>query len=603
MSTVLYIPVFKMACNYSVSFGRRWSIIEHLLLVEVSRKRRTLDELCLLATLPPRLVIEALGNLLRAGWIEVRSSDDAIVFRATPSGKRRADETALPVQVHSAIKWASFCVDRVTGAWLRTDDLDIVYASDLPQDARVLTPTLQSFESRDLPRDLLYLRQDEALDPSEPRFRTPSRPYARVSVAFGVVEGLPGYAPLDLRAKLLEEALDDELIPPPAATAAELMSASLDFKDTLAPDDFIVGGPEHRELIEAALDRAQSSVIIHSCFLHPAVVESLLPAFERAARRKVRVELLWGLVYDPENLEQRRAITDSERALSNLPAALRSRVQLSSISSRSHAKAIIYDERPEGGWKAIVGSCNFLSSWYDALDVSVRIHNPELISQLLGRLISTQQPASGDWPPMTVRLNRIWDQVKKSVPKWTSEGSFNLRLVADTEHHVCVTDARDLAIGSPDAVRLTVACDLFGLSAETSVLTPMTTAAAAGNPVELLFQRPSKFLQEQGRRPEPENAETRGLKLTEVPKLHGKVLLAGPDTVVVTSFNWMSTALDGIRSRNAEFGIRVRAPGVADRLRERLGEIAPQFSAPLEVLPVQDDWLSPDRRSRPTEPS
>lgn len=599
MSATFYVPVFKMACSYSVSFGRRWSIVEHLLLVEVSRQRRTLEQLCTLARLPPRLVIEALGNLLRAGWIEVRSSDEETVFRATPSGTRRAAETILPVQVHSAIKWASFCVDRVTGAWLRTDDLDVVYASDLPQDAHVLTPTLQSFEPRYLPRELLYLRQDEALDPSEPIFRTPSRPYARVTVAFDVVEGLPAYAPLDLRARISAEALEEGQSALPAAEMTIADDGSQDFADNLAAEDFIVGGKAHRDLIEDVLDKAYSTAIIHSCFLHPEVVESLLPAFERAAKRKVRVELLWGLVYDPEDLDQRRAITDSGRALLKLPQALRSRVQLSTISSRSHAKAIIYDEKPNQAWKAIVGSCNFLSSWYDAVDVSVRIHHPGLISQLVGRLISTQQPASGDWPPMTIRLNRVWDQIRRKASDWVPNGEHKLRLIADTEHHVCVTDARDIAMGASDPIRLTIACDLFGLSAETSVLTPMTTAAAAGNPVELFYQRPSKFLQEQGRRPEPDQAESRGLHLSQVPKLHGKVLLAGSDMTVVTSFNWMSTALDGTRSRGAEFGIRVTSPGVADVLRRRLGEVAPQFESTLEPLPVQTDLLPSDEPRGP----
>lgn len=591
MSNVLYIPVFKMGCGYSVSLGRRWSLIEHLLLVEVSRKRRTLEELCELAHLPPRLLIEALGNLLRAGWIEVRSTDEFTVFRATPSGTRRASEDALPVQVHSSVKWTSLCVDRVTGAWLRTDDLDIVYYADLPEDARRLEPTLQSFDPRDLPRDLLPLQQNEALEPSEPTFRTASRPYARVAVAFGAVEGLPPYAPLDLHARILSEAREDE-----DAEESEVQSVNFDgliqdFVDDLGPDDFIVGGAAHRALVEDALERAGTTVIIHSCFLHPDVIESLLPAFERAAKRKVRVELLWGLVVDPEDLKQRRAITESEKVLVKLPANVRARVQLSSISSRSHAKAIIYDEKVGGAWKAVVGSCNFLSSWYDAVDVSVRVHNPHLVSQVIGRLLSTQQPASGDWPPMTIRLNRVWDVVRRSAAGWSTEGVHRLRLIADTEHHVCVTDARDLAMSAPTPMRLTVACDLYGLSAETSVLTPMETAAKGGNPVELLYQRPSRYLREEGRMPEADTAEARGLRLVEVPKLHGKILLAGSDMAVVTSFNWMSTALDGTRSRNAEFGVRIGGPGIADRLRRQLGQIASPFVADFEPAGVQADFL------------
>jgi phosphatidylserine/phosphatidylglycerophosphate/cardiolipin synthase-like enzyme len=142
-------------------------------------------------------------------------------------------------------------------------------------------------------------------------------------------------------------------------------------------------------------------------------------------------------------------------------------------------------------------------------------------------------------------------------------------------------------------MRLTVACDLYGLSAETSVLTPMETAATDGNRVELLYQRASRYLREEGRSPEADKAETRGLRLVEVPKLHGKVLLVGADMAVVTSFNWMSTALDGTRSRNAEFGVRIVGSGIADHLRRQLGQLAPAFLADFEPTSVQADLLKP----------
>jgi hypothetical protein len=69
-----------MAVSYSVSFGRRWSVLEHLMLIELTTARRSVAHLAAATLLPERLVIEGLINLLRFGWIEVRSTDAGVQF-------------------------------------------------------------------------------------------------------------------------------------------------------------------------------------------------------------------------------------------------------------------------------------------------------------------------------------------------------------------------------------------------------------------------------------------------------------------------------------------------------------------------------------------
>jgi predicted transcriptional regulator len=86
----LYLPLYRVAVSYTYSFGRRWSIIEHMLLVESAREKRTTLELAESAGLPHRLVVEALINLLRANWIEIRGENEKVYFGATPAGKRIA---------------------------------------------------------------------------------------------------------------------------------------------------------------------------------------------------------------------------------------------------------------------------------------------------------------------------------------------------------------------------------------------------------------------------------------------------------------------------------------------------------------------------------
>src|ERR1700752_1843287 len=103
----LYIPLYRMSVSYLYSFGRRWSIIEHMLLIESTVAKRTALELAVSADVPHRLVVEALINLLRANWIEVRSDNERVYFAATPAGERRAREKALPERLQKDIRWDS----------------------------------------------------------------------------------------------------------------------------------------------------------------------------------------------------------------------------------------------------------------------------------------------------------------------------------------------------------------------------------------------------------------------------------------------------------------------------------------------------------------
>jgi PLD-like domain len=534
----VYLPLYRVAVSYLVSFGRRWSLLEHLLLVEVSLNKRTVTELSLLANLPDRLVIESMINLMRAGWVEVRSTEAGVFFGVTNAGRRRAKEEDLPVTLQREVKWISLCVDRITGTWLRADELELVYERDIPEGANIIEPLVHTYDANDgALRDLFHLDVDETLEASPPQFRTPSKPYARVKLEGGSIQsGLPG-SPMKLHqalAKAAEPFADSASDRP----STESFDSGASLQDTISPSDVIVGGNEHRELLKACLQEVKTTLVIHSCFVSPDTVRALLPEFEDAARRRVRIELLWGLHTDPEASAKRKSISDTEKVLLTLSPEARQRVQLSPVSSGSHAKVIIYDERDTGKWITIVGSCNFLSSEFDWVECSVRSQNQLLASQVLSRLIAAQLPASGSWSPMVRRLNSVWSTIRFAAMKAQNAGSHKLTLLTDDDHYACVTRARDYA-----RKRIFVGCDLYGLAAETSVLVPMESAANAGCSVSLLYCRASKLLRAEGRAPEPTSFKKRGLNIQQHPTFHAKVIVWDDSAFGVTSFNWMSTVV------------------------------------------------------------
>jgi hypothetical protein len=546
-----------------------------MLLVELAAERRSVSDLSTATDLPERIVVEALVHLLRMGWIEVRSTPEKALFAATPVGKRRASEEELRPELRREQRWTSLCMDRLTGSWLRSDDLDLVYERDLPDAAAVVEPRLGTLNYEDPGvRDLIYLKANEGFEGFQPAARAPSRPYARVVISYNEIErGLPPYTSLRLRSEVVSAAKDISELSDASDTEESSTTSDIELPlDTLTSDDIIVGGPEHRELIGAALEKAKSHIIIHSCFLNPDAVEKLLPDFEKAAKRKVRIDLLWGLRSDPESTEKPKAISEVDRALDGLPPAFRARVQLSPLSSGSHCKVIMYDDTATDRWVSVVGSCNFLSANFDAIEVSLRSRSRRIASQLLGYLISAQIPASGGWSAVTRRLNKSWDVIRRRPAGSSETGVHQLILLADEDHYACVTLARDAAKHGID-----VACDLFGLAAETSVLVPLERAAQLGRRAHLYYQRSSKFLKEQGRTADQSSIERRGLGLTQVEHLHGKFLVWDEEALAVTSFNWLSTVVEGTRNRGAELGLLALGPDLRKMLEQKLAKVAPKI--------------------------
>lgn len=540
-----------MAVGYVVSFGRRWSVLEHLLLIELTVRRHSVSVLATQVSLPERLVIEALINLLRAGWIEVRSTESGVQFGATAAGRSRATEESLPVELQRKTKWISLCADRLTGAWLRADDLQLVHEKDLPETANPLDPTLNTFDTNDgTVRDLLYLEPDESFESFEPIFKNSSHLYARFELEFDKVRWLPTYAPFRLEDMIRKAAPIVERDAITEGASAAIPSADGLPLDNVGPEDIIVGGPENLEFLRRCLSRTRTQFIVHSCFIDPSTVEKLLPDFEAAAQRRVSIDLLWGLRADPEDPKSLQTRTAIEQVLNKLSPAIRPRVRLSPVSSGSHSKILLFDNATTDEWEVVVGSCNYLSSYFDAIEISQRSRSRRLAMQIVGRLIASQQPASGGWSAVARRLERIWNDLRLRARAKPEAGSHSLSLLVDDDHYSCVTRARDHARSS-----IVLGCDLFGLAAETSVLVPMTRAVELGKTVRMFYRRPSRFLAQEGMDLDLQSLTDRGCSLTKISSLHGKFLTWDDDALAVTSFNWLSTVVDGTRTRGAEIGI------------------------------------------------
>lgn len=563
---VAYVPVLKTGANYGTNIGRRWSVLEHMLLNELTTDRRTVDDLVVASGLRPRLVVEALINLVRSNFVEIRATDAELLFQATALGRKQSEKQEIDANQVPSDRWISLAFDQITGTWLRSDDLTLVHEHELPQRARLMPTTYSSFDPLDgRLRDLLYLPPEETLRPEEVRLKKPSTPYAQVVLRHGVIEGLPTYVGEDLRQRVREYLADVEDEDGEEEFLREVVEET-EFRSDLDPDALFVGGPAQLHVIQEALRSARTTAVIHSCFLGKSTIRALLPDLEAAAKRKVKVDLLWGLAQKDAG-EIATKVGDANEILDELSSAYRKRVQLSPRSSGSHAKIIVYDDTKTEQWISVVGSCNFLSTDFDAIDVALRMRSPGMAVRLLAWLLTMQIPAAGSWPPVARRLDRAWSDARKRKQGGKETGSHGLKLAVDADHYALIRTARDVA--DTDIV---VTCDLLGIAAETSAFVPLAEAASSGVKVSMFYQRPSDLLESEGRVPTREDLKVRGLEIDVVEELHAKLLLWGHSDFVATSFNWLATSVDSTRSRGLEIGVHVVGPGPREWLKAKLME-------------------------------
>lgn len=563
---VAYVPVLKTGANYGTNIGRRWSILEHMLLNDLTTARRTVDDLVVASGLRPRLVVEALINLVRSNFVEIRATDAELLFQATALGKKQSDKQEIDANQVPSDRWISLSFDQITGTWLRSDDLTLVHEYELPQRARLMPTTYSTFDPLDgRLRDLLYLPPEETLRPEEVRLKKPSTPYAQVVMRHGVIEGLPTYVGEDLRQRVREYLTDIDDEDGEEEFLGEVVEET-EFRSDLGPDDLFVGGPAQLQVIQEALRSARTTAVIHSCFLGKSTIRALLPELEAAAKRKVKVDLLWGLAQKDAG-EIATKVGDANAILDELGATYRKRVQLSPRSSGSHAKIIVYDDAKSERWISVVGSCNFLSTEFDAVDVALRMRSPGMAVRLLAWLLTMQIPAAGSWPPVARRLDRAWSDARNRKIRSKEIGSHGLKLAVDADHYALIRTARDGA-----ETDIVVTCDLLGIAAETSAFVPLAEAASNGVKVSMFYQRPSDLLESEGRVPTRQDLNSRGLDIEVVEELHAKLLLWGERDFVTTSFNWLATSVDSTRSRGLEIGVHVVGPGPRHWLREKLAE-------------------------------
>lgn len=555
------IPLFKIEVDYVVRDGRRWSVLEHLVLWACNDGGEA-KALAKQTGMPLRLISEVLLNLLQAGWVEFRIGGDKTLFTTTVEGRRQSvrpiPEYLLELKPRSAVLY----VERLTGRLFRNDELEIKTRSQFgSQPVTVLEPRVFTADASGQLIERLPLRQDECFETWRGRPRVvPVDLFAIVGEENGYFSGLPQRASASLGVVLAEEVAARFESAPATINLAGALLKPLANRGELQPitmeaDDFVVGGEETFTAVKNIIDDADRIIIIHSTFIGKWISKLLPSLLDAVDRRKVQLYINWGKKDDPE-----RIVENPSDVAARLAFGSRTNVVLGQRTTGSHAKLVIADVKGrEGEYIGLIGSCNWLDSPYEAIEASLRIRDPHFLAHIAQSFAGLIAP-SIDVEPVAGRLLAIHHECTRQS---RGRGTHRAMLVIDEDHYAAV---RDAMLERQAGETVTIGSHKIGHAGEVTVFEPLK--GSAGAVFDIVYSKVIKNYHEALHKRVNALADTKATLRRSERKLHAKFVVWS-ENVLLTSFNILSgSPAPGIRG--AEMGVLVNGPGVAEWFREKL---------------------------------
>lgn len=575
MATVyVTFPVLRGSNRFFIQVGRRWSVIEHLLLHAAATKPASAAELAEKSRLPRRVVLEAFIRLMRAGWVEMVTEDGLLVFRATAIGAVNAQAEQLPAATVMQQQWRSFHIEQVSGGVFRTRELETRPLSNLPaaNETQIVRHLSGSFSPGQDHLSQVYVaiegEDEEIVGVQQTGTRLTER-HAVVSVKDSIIQGLPARASKALQSAILnaaEQALTErqsassgsrpalrvpqqpkEVEPPSPVSRTALYD----------PSDLIIDGDAHRKALETSIRSARQRLIIHSTFVSDNAAQALLSSLLQAAARGVHIDLMFGQA-DIEEEDNPSQAAAERLAAAIADAGRKDAVTVHPFSTHSHAKIIVADNG-QGGWQALIGSCNWLASDYSSFETSLKLRDPAMVGEVIRALAGLSIGRPGVWTDFAQEMTVLGRRIEK-MPRPAGRTS-TMRLLYAHDHAAIPLEARDKARN-----RIFVLSHRIGVAARPVALLPMLSAVGANNiAAQAYYGRTTGPLSGAASADLIREYQDRGIAIRPVhqPRLHAKVLGWDDDTLAVTSLNWLS-ANPPRDATICELGVLVESTKVAD---------------------------------------
>lgn len=410
------LPVLHGRRRFHFDKGRPWSIIEHVVLSALAKNPSTAADLATRGEVGQRVIIEALIRLMRAGWVEMVERRAAVTFRITDNGMVAVSSDELPNVPRRLSRNMNFVIEQISGTVYRSRELPFHHEHVILERAKKETiawierpgePKLE--EIRPLV-DALFMDDEKFISMDFNGERLSTR-WSLVTVRDQIPEGLPSRTPLVVTNAVKEaakEAIAQKDVTTTIVFQAEVVGErsirprAQTHKVNLSERDLVLGGPEHKQVITAALKRAKYRVLIHSTFISVERFNNLFPDIRDAVGRGVNVDILWG---QEQSTEGRRATRDAVIELNKqLENQELHALRICPFSTGSHCKVILSDDGHPDRFSAWVGSCNWLSSPFRSLEASIRVRDSEIVADIVDEMAELSRGGRGYWSDLTNEL-------------------------------------------------------------------------------------------------------------------------------------------------------------------------------------------------------
>lgn len=571
----IFLPAWHYRARAIVQRTWGWSPIEEMMLLTLDRMPGTIEQVSTSLKIPRQVASSTIARLMQFGLIEVRLSPVPVLSTSKIGHDFIRSNRALPERTEDREVGISLVFEKVGQSVLRNRDVMTIPLTKLRSSERAVAfPLGEAPETDDTMAHRVSRFMAGSLRPGE---------WLRgVQAISSVIE--QKYLVLDLddvRNGVLPEGASDLLIEalkttvktgvlPQTSRPQENRSQSTEI--AFDADQLIVGSEQHLERFERIVADAKSDVFVLSTFVAAQADdrgreqrERTWRALEEAVSRGVRCHLFYGTSLD-DRAKNAIAMEELNKRLLAVKAT-RGFVLVHRDPVGSHAKIAAADDG-QGGAIVLLGSCNWLSSPFSAVEVSAELREKQataigldvlrsIVSSLssASRSVEILQFMSSDLRRSRTTLSPV-DQAQRAQAEL-------MVLYADDHERLLRTAAHE-------AIQSFVCCtNKVGAPMVPALFNPAEVAGRRIDDVRVYFSRytgPTK------RRHVAEHRERLhglvDLLAVRDPQIHAKFLAWDKDHVVISSMNWGSQS--GLQdNRLDEIGLYLRGPDLAASLVEK----------------------------------
>lgn len=579
----IFIPSWQFRGTAIVHRIRGWSPLEEVVFLAVYEGADTGATVCEQLGLPTRVVSSAIFRLLRFGLLELRSGTQRRLELSATGKEFVNSDRGLPQHNTSREIGFNTVFEKLGGSVIKSRDVEVIFPwqQELmngnvridfrPEDEGETEVGMADRVSNYIERNL---RQDELLQGIE----TVKTVLTACHIGIDLAEFEDGIYP-EGSSEILQSSIAEfhrtDVIPmlPPSLEEQEPLKPSK-FDVPFEKENLLLSPEEHLQAFENIALNAKKDIFILSTFVAEHAGKNGLEARERiytalvdACSRGVRCHLFFGTSRDDgqENGERLFKLRDALDARSRTRGRLLAQLE----PVHSHTKLLVADDGADGA-VAILGSCNWLSSPFRPIELSVVLDEPSVAAasaDVLALIAANLSTASRS----TQALQALARTVRHQPP-----GMMLGRSKQPSKKHALITFLR---AGEHDPLlrkaahsaqkKFICASNKVGANLVTGVLNAAEEAAKLVDDVRLYYGIPAGPLK---KRHIQEHAErlTGSVNISRLksPMVHAKFLLWDEDDIIVSSMNFASQN-GSMEAPLDELGVHIHAEGLADSLLQR----------------------------------